>query len=355
LDAVSRRLLKAGWAAGAGPAPGAAVTMDVDSSIFQVYGQAKQGASRGYTGVRGYHPLLATCAGDVHGHGDRQLLHVRLREGKAFTARGAASFITEALNRLRAAMPVHPVFGRGQVTMRADSGFYNRKVIRACRKAGARFSITVRQNPSIARAIAQIPEQAWAPIPYWSTDTEAFGVDEHGQPVSGADVAEIPYTCFAGSKDATQVRLIVRRVRPTPGTQLELITAFSYHAFVTDRPGDLLSLEADHRAHAKVEQVIADLKGGCGLAHLPSGSFNANAAWLALCAIAYQLARFAAALAGPGWRTATTETLRRWLVAIPARLVHSARRFHLRMPVNWPYRDDFTQLRRTIQTLPAPG
>jgi hypothetical protein len=236
------------------------------------------------------------------------------------------------------------------VTLRADSGFYSRDVIRACRRGNARFSVTARMNPSVRRAIAAIPEQAWTPIPYWSSDG-TFGLDEDGKPVSGADVAETSYTAFAGTRDAIDVRLVVRRVRPTPGSQLALDVAFSYHAFITDRDGELLEIEADHRRHAVVEQVIADLKGGCGLAHLPSGRFAANAGWLALVSLAYNLGRWCAALTSPGWRTITTTTLRTRLLAVPGRLVHTARRLHLRLPRHWPWEADYQQLQDAIARL----
>ena len=347
LDAVTRELLARAWAAGAGPAPGAEVTIDLDSTICQVYGAAKQGAAFGYTKVRGYHPLLATCAGDTHGRGATQLLHSRLRGGNAHTARGAGTFVAETLSRLRDAMPVDDQGQQGQVLLRADSGFYSRAVIRAALAADALFSITVRANPSIRAAIAGIDEDAWVPIPYWSTDG-TFSYHDDATPVSGADVAEASYTAFADTPDAVDVRLVVRRVRPTPGSQLALDVVFGYHAFITDRDGDLLAVEADHRRHAVIEQVIADLKGGAGLAHLPSGKFAANAAWLALCGIAYNLGRWCAALAGPGWATATTATLRRTLFAIPGRLVHSARRLRLRLPENWPWQQALHDLRAAI-------
>ena len=301
LDAVTRTLLVAAWRAGAGPAPGADVTVDLDSTICEVYGLAKQGAARGYTGVRGYHPLLASCAGDTAGGGATQLLHARLRGGNAGSGRGAGSFVTEVLTRLHDALPANRAGRQGVVTLRADSGFYSRKVIRACRRGNARFSVTVRMNPSVRRAIAAIPEHAWTPIPYWSSDG-TFGQADDDTPISGADVAETGYTAFAGTPDAVDVRLVVRRVRPTPGSQLALDVAFSYHAFISDRDGALLDLEADHRRHAVVEQVIADLKGGCGLAHLPSGRFAANAGWLALVALAYNLGRWCTALISPRWQ-----------------------------------------------------
>src|SRR3954447_22520931 len=189
-------------------------------------------------------------------------------------------------------------------------------MLATARKFGVRFSITARQDKRIKAAIEAIPDDAWTPIPYWLSTPE----------VSGADVAETPYTAFAGTKDAVQVRLVVRRVRPTPGTQLALFTAWDYHAMVTDRDGELLEAEADHRRHAVVEQSIAELNSA-GLAHLPSGVFFANAAWLALAVIAPNLGRAVGALAE--MPRATIATLRRRLFTIPARLVHTARRLHL--------------------------
>ncbi len=317
LDAVTRELLARLWAAGAGPGdPAGPLTFDLDSTICPVYGRAKQGAGFGYTKVRGYHPQLATLAETG------QVLFSRLRGGPAGAARGAKSFLTETISRLRHAG------ASGPLTVRADSAFYARAVLSTARKFGVRFSVTVRQDKKIRAAIAAIPESAWVPIPYWLTTPE----------VSGADVAETSYTCFAHTPDAIEVRLIVRRVRPTPGSQLALFTDWDYHALVTDRSGDVLEIEADHRRHAVVEQSIAELKSA-GLAHLPSGRFMANAAWLAFAVIAHNLGRAVGALAGMG--RATTTTLRRRLLAIPGRIVHTARRLHLRLPTNWPWSGAF--------------
>ena len=93
---------------------------------------------------------------------------------------------------------------------------------------------------------------------------------------SAADVAETNYIPFASEPDAVPVRLVVRRVKPTPGSRLALFADYSYHAFITDRNGDTLDLEAGHRRHAEVENAIRDLKYGVGLNHLPSGRFAAN-------------------------------------------------------------------------------
>ena len=256
LDRVSRELLARAWQAGAGPGDGP-LTIDLDSTICETYGLAKEGARHhGYTGKRGYHPLLAIAAGT----GD--VLMSRLREGRANTARGAAHFLRETVGRVRYAG------ANGRLTLRADSGFYTHGVVSVCRKMDVRFSITIRQHKSLHNLIEAIPEDAWTPIPYWMD--------------GAADVAETTCTPFQAEADAAPVRLIVRRVKPTPGSQLALFAKYSYHGFITDRDGELLELEADHRRHAEIENAIRDLKYGVGLNHLPSGRFAANGAWLAV-------------------------------------------------------------------------
>ena len=325
LDRVSGEFLARAWAAGAGPGV-AAVTVDVDSSVHETYGLAKQGGSRfSYNHVRGYHPLYAVVAGTG------EVVHARLRGGNAHAGRGAASFLTETFARVRAAGALGPV------VLRADSAFYTRSVVAACAKADVRFSITVKlHRGGIRDAIAAIPEAEWAPIPYF---------------LDGAHVAETTYRPFGGKQG--ECRLIVRRVRPTPGSQLALLTEFSYHAFITDRPGDTLALEADHRRHAEVENTIRDLKYGVGLNHLPSGRFGANAAWLALNVIAHNLARFSSRL-GLCAEPITTQTLRRHHLALPGRMTRSARRFTLHLPSRWPWASVFTaalQRHRSIALL----
>jgi len=331
LDAVSRELLARLWAAGAGPADLARpLTIDLDSTIVQVHGRAKQGAAFGYTKVRGYHPQLATCAQTG------QVLMSRLRGGSAGAARGAASFLTETVSRTRGAGAT------GQLTVRADSAFYSKTVIATAAKFGVRFSITARQDKRLRAAIEKIDQDAWQPIPYWLSTPE----------VSGADIAEIPFTVFAGDKrHARQVRLVVRRVRPTPGSQLALFTTWDHHAFVTDRTLPLAEVEADHRRHAIVEQSIAELKSA-GLAHLPSGKFTANAAWLALTVMAHNLGRAVGQLAGPDLHQATAATLRRKVFTMPGRLVHTGRRRHLRLPANWPWADPVRLALTRITAIP---
>jgi hypothetical protein len=310
LDAVSRELLRRAWAAGAGPGD-EALTIDVDSTICETYGLAKEGGSRfTYNHLRGYHPLVAVVAGT----GD--IVHARLRGGNANSGRAAANFLAETFARVRSAG------ARGEITLRADSGFYTKKVIDTCRRGGARFSVTVRLQKGLHTAIAAIPDEDWTPIPYF---------------LDGADVAETDYRPF-GEKDP--VRLIVRRVRPTPGSQLALFCEFSHHAFITDRQGDTLALEADHRRHADVENTIRDLKYGVGLNHFPSGRFGANGAWLALNVMAHNLARWTTRI-GFGETLVRTKTFRRHHLALPGRLTCSGRRLWLHLPSRWPWREDF--------------
>jgi hypothetical protein len=325
LDAVSRELLARAWAAGAGPGA-APFTIDLDSTICETYGLAKEGAlHHGYTGVRGYHPLLAVAAGT----GD--VLMARLREGRANTARGAAHFLTETIGRILYAG------ASSEITMRADSGFYAHEIVAVCQRLGVRYSITVRQQRSLRRVIEAIPQDAWAPIPYWLE--------------GGADVAETTYTPFAGEKGAKPVRLIVRRVKPTPGSQLALFALYDYHAFITDRDGGTLALEADHRRHSEIENAIRDLKYGVGLNHLPSGKFAANGAWLAVQVIAHNLARWTARI-GLGAGIVTTRTLRRRLFGLAGRLTRSARRVTLHLPARWPWAIGFTAALTRLRAIP---
>ena len=216
LDRVSRELLSRAWAAGAGPGDGP-LTIDLDSTICETYGLAKEGARHhGYTGQRGYHPLLAVAAGTG------EVLMSRLREGRANTARGAAHFLRETAGWVR--------YGgaSGQLTVRADSGFYTHSVVSVCRQLDVRFSITVRQHKSLRNLIEAIPETDWTPIPYWMDGAAA--------------VAETTYTPFQSEPDAAPVRLIVRRVKPTPGSQLALFASYSYHGCITDQEGETLEL-----------------------------------------------------------------------------------------------------------------
>ncbi len=328
LDRVSRELLARAWAAGAGPED-EPLTIDLDSTVCETYGLGKEGARHhGYTGQRGYHPLLAVAAdtGDV--------LMARLRQGRSNTARSAAHFLRETVCRVRYAGAT------GQLIVRADSGFYSHAIVAVCRKLDVRFSITVRQHARLRNIIEPIPEKDWTPISYWMD--------------GAADVAETTYTPFQSELDAAPARLIVRRVQPTPSSQLALFANCSYHAFITDREGDTLDLEADHRRHAEVENAIRDLKYDVGLNHLPSGRFPANAAWLAVQAIAHNLSRWTARI-GLGEQILTTKTLRRRFFSLAGRLTRKARRLTLHLPQRWPWENQFSRALTRLRALPLPS
>jgi hypothetical protein len=311
--------------------------LDVDDTIRATYGYAKQGAGYGYSGVKGLNALLATLSAPG---GAPMIVATRLRKGSANSARGAARLVADALKTSRACG------ASGLLVVRADSAFYGRDVA-AIVRAKARFSITARQDAAVKRAIAAIGEDAWTTIRY----PHAVFDEQLGQWVSDAEVAEVPFTAFAsrGKKHAMTARLIVRRVRDqnpdhvVPDEQGELFPAWRHHAVFTDSPLVMLQAEADHRRHAIIEQVIADLKNG-PLAHLPSGKFNANGAWLVLATMAFNLTRAAGALASLFHAKATTATIRRQLINVPARPVRSARRIHLRLPTNWPWADAWLAL-----------
>ena len=325
---MSRELLSRAWPAGAGPGPGP-LTIDLDSTICETYGLAKEGARHhGYTGQRGYHPLLAVAAGT----GD--VLMARLREGRANTARGAAHFLRETVGRVRCAG------ARGQLTVRADSGFYTHALVSACRKLDVRFSITIRQHASLRNLIEAIPEPDWTPITYWMD--------------GAADVAETTYTPFQSESGAAPVRLIVRRVKPSPGSQLALFANYSYHGFITDREGDTLELEAGHRRHAEIENAIRDLKYGVGLNHMPSGRFAANGAWLTMQVMAHNLARWTARI-GLGEQIVTTKTLPRRVLGLAGRLTRSARRSPLHLPRRWPWEEQFSRALAGLRAIPLPA
>jgi hypothetical protein len=311
LDKLSEALLARAWAAGVGPGA-APLTIDVDSTITEVHGYAKQGAAYGYTRVLGYHPLLAVRADPG------EILHTRMRKGSANTARGAQRFVRETVGRVRRAGAAGPL------TLRADSGFWSTAVMDACADHDVRYSITVRRTKAVREAIDTIAEDAWVDIDY----------------TAGGE-AQVAETTLAGR------RLIVRRTRIT-GQQPRLFDTWRSHAFVTDRPGDAVTLDADHRHHAVVELAIRDLKDGAGLAHCPSGVFNANAAWLVLAALAHNTLRWTALL------DALAKTIRRRLLTLPGRLTRSARVLTLHLPTRWPWARQFTLALRRLRALPTP-
>jgi hypothetical protein len=316
LDRVFGQALARAWAAGAGPGDGRLV-VDVDSFVGEVHGYAKQGAAFGYTRQRGYHPILASRADTG------EVLHLRLRKGSANTSRGALRFVDELIARVGRAGAT------GVKLLRADSGFWNKRIFARLERAGWQYSIGVRLQPHVRAAIEQIPEHAWQTL----TDYP---------PTSEAQIAETTLG---------QQRLIVRRVR-TLDAQGTLLPTWEHYPFLTNRTEPLEVVEAEHRQHAVVELCIRDLKDQA-LAHFPSGRFFANAAWTVIAALAHNLLRWTSVLGLPGRTVRAARTLRRRLLAIPGRLTRTARRWTLHLPARWPWRQDFIDALTRIRALPA--
>jgi hypothetical protein len=311
--------------------------------VRATYGYGKQGAGRGYTGVKGLNALIATVSTRS---GPPVIAATRLRKGSTNSARGAARLVADALVTAQAAG------ASGLRVLRADSAFYNHDVIAAVSRQRARFSITARQDSAVRKAIASIDQSAWTTIRY---PNAVFDEDQQRW-ISDAEVAEIGYTAFTSRPHNQQItaRLIVRRVPDlNPANQNELFTVYRHHAVFTNSPLPMLAAEAAHRAHAIIEQVIADLKNG-PLAHLPSGKFWANSAWLVCAGIAFNLTRAAGALASAFHARATTATIRAQLITVPARLARSARRLALHLPADWPWEQAWQQLFTITRHGPPP-
>lgn len=321
---------------------GERVMVDLDDTIIEVHGYQKQGASFGYSGVRGLNALIVTASTTSSAP---VILGQRLRQGKTGSPKGAARIVGDALATLRRVDPR----SSARPLLRADSAFYGHATIGTAIKAGADVSVTVRMDPAVKAAIATIPEDEWEMIEY----TDSIRDDATGQLISKAEVAEVAFTAFRSRKKAERVegRLVVRRIpdlNPNKVEQPTLFDTYRHHAFFTTTDKQAMgTVVADktHRAHAIIEQVHADLKAG-PLAHLPSGVFTANSAWLVLAVIAFNLTRAAGLIADHAGRLAraTTATIRRTLISVPARLARSARRITLHLPQAWPWQTAFDQL-----------
>ena len=305
------------------------VFVDIDSLLRPVYGHAKQGASYGHSKVagkqilrKGLSPLAATistagCAPVIAG--------MRLRAGKTGSGKGAGRMVASAIGTARAAG------AREQILVRGDSAYGSRAVVAACMRHGAQFSLVMTRNPAVERAIAAIDESAWTPVCY----PGAVRDPDTGGWISDAEVAEISYTAFASTPDRITARLVVRRVKDARFPDA-LFPVWRYHPFFTDTELPIEQADITHRQHAIIETVFADLIDG-PLAHIPSGRFGANSAWVLCAAISHNLLRAAGVLAGDQHTRARGSTLRRKIVNVPARLARPQRRPILHLPTHWPW------------------
>ena len=316
--------------------------LDVDDTLVEVHGYAKQGAGFGYTRVRGINALLATLS--TTGSAP-VIVAQRLRKGACNSSRGAKRLVGDAVKTARRLLGPN-----GRVLVRMDSAYYGRGPVHAALAGGAAVSVTVRLDNRIRAAIASLDEGSWTPIEY----TNAIFDEDAGAWISRTEVTEIGFTAFAAQRKADHVqgRLVVRRIpdlnaaKHRAAGQDTLFDIWRFHAFFTTADSQLLdTVAADktHRGHAVIEQVHADLKGSA-LAHLPSGVFTANAAWLVLAVIAFNLTRAAGALTGTKLARATTATVRRKLIHVPARAASRGRRLILHLPHAWPWQTAWSDL-----------
>ena len=352
LDAVGGRLLAGlvgsvpGLLSGAESGEGIAF-VDVDDTIREVHGYAKQAAAYGYSKVRGLNIQLATVSTPLVAP---VIARARLRRGNTASAAGAGRMLAQAINTARAAGV------NGRILCRADSAYYGHAFVGTAIRAKAWFSVTTRMTPTVVTAIAGIAEDAWRPIKY----PHAIFEETEQRWISDAEVAEVPFTAFTGRRKAEHVkcRLIVRRVKrlqrlASDGTeQGELFATYRHHGFITNSTLGLVEADERHRDHAVVEQVIAELKDG-PLAHLPSGKYAANAAWVALAVIAFNLARAAAVAADLA--KARWATLRRQIINVPARIASTGRRLVLHLPTHWPWARAWETLHVAATGPPEPA
>ncbi len=328
------------------PRPVRITFLDVDDTIRQVHGYAKQGAGFGYSGVRGLNIQLATLTTPTAAP---VIARARLRRGNVGSASGAGRLVAQAMTTAKAAGVA------GQVMVRADSAYFGWALVGAAIRHGAWFSVTARMNKKVTATIAAIPDDAWTPIKY----PHAIWEETESRWVSDAEVAEVPFVAFTSRRKAQHVscRLVVRRVkrlqpRASDGSeQGELFATWRYHAFITNSTLGMVQADEFHRDHAIVEQVIAELKDG-PIAHLPSGSYRANAAWVAMAVIAFNLARVTAVAAD--MKAARWATVRRKIINVPARVATTGRRLILHLPQAWPWADNWETV-YTLATGPPPA
>ena len=320
--------------------------IDIDSLLRPVYGHRKQGASYGHTKIagkqvlrKGLSPLATTISTSTSAP---VIAGMRLRAGKTGSGKGAGRMVAQAIGTARAAG------ASGKILVRGDSAYGSRAVVRACLRGKATFSLVMTKNRAIQRAIGSIAADQWTPVRY----PNAVQDPDTGAWISDAEVAEVPYTAFASTPERITARLVVRRVTDARYPEA-LFPVWRYHPFFTN--SELPTVEADivHRRHAIIETVFADLIDG-PLAHLPSGHFGANSAWVLGAAISHNLLHAAGTLAGPGHHVARGATLRRRIITVPARLARPGRKPVLHLPSRWPWAPAWLRLWHHV-TSPSPA
>ena len=320
------------------------VTLDLDSFDSQVYGRFKQGAAFNYRGERCYDTQLATWAER------RRILALELRSGNLNEHPTAIEVARRALK----ALPED----HGPVQARTDSGFESVAIFHEWRRRGVGFTCSLKRSPTLHQLRLGIPGRAWRPALLMPT----------------AEIAETTYAPKGWRHES--LRLIVRRVRipieelsqdarsrrrrTVPAAQLELAIegrveyVYGYSFILTDLEGDAAEIELWHRQRGQMEERVKEVKLGDGLLHFPLGSLDANRVWQTAGVIAHNLIALLSAVVAdvnhrhlqeqlqqspePPPRPAAarvaahnTKLVRRWLLAVPGRVLHSGRRVVLRL------------------------
>lgn len=321
--------------------------IDIDSLLRPVFGKGKQGASFGHTKIASKQVLrkgLSPLATTISTTGTAPVVAgIRLRAGKAASGRGAARMVREAIGTAR------DLGATGTILARGDSAFGSAAVVNTCIKEGVGFSVVLSKNPAVNRAIATIGQEGWTPVHYPGAVLDP----DTGTLISDAEVAEVPFTAFAATKNAVTARLIVRRVRDQTRGE-ELFPVWRYHPFFTNNDEPVTQADITHRKHAIIETVFADLIDG-PLAHMPSGRFAANAAWAICAAITHNLLRAAGTLASPKQAVARGATLRAQIVNLPARLARPQGRPVLHLPAHWPWNKQWENLWHNVFDTGTPA
>ena len=322
--------------------PGADVRafIDIDSLLRPVYGHTKQGASYGHTKIagkqvlrKGLSPLVTTIGTDTAAP---VIAGMRLRAGRTGSGKGAGRMVAQAITTARA------VGVSGSLLVRGDAAYGTRAVVGACRRAGAQFSLVLTKNAAVQKAIEAIEDDAWTPVAY----PGAVRDPDTGAWISDAEVAETTYTAFASTPNPITARLIVRRVKDARYPDA-LFQVWRYHPFFTNSTEPVADAVVSHRRHAIIETTFADMIDG-RLAHMPSGHFGANSAWVLCAVIAHNLMRAAATLTGARHAAARGASLRRKIINVPARLARPQRKPILHLPSHWPWAQAWLALWRNI-------
>ncbi len=293
------------------------ITLDLDSSIFQVYGYLKEGVRYAYNNMKGFNPLLCFWSET------RLLIGARLRSGNRHSAHKAVSFLTECLARLPQGRRIH---------VRMDAGFYAREIVEFLVGRGLEFSISARLTEALRAGIDALPEESWKPYP-WEEGTE---------------YVELSYK---PSSWPHAFRMLVKRQPLHEGNQL-VLGGYFYTPVITNRRGAASSLLKYHLARGGAENYIEEFKNNVSARLLPSQNFMANYAWLVIAQLAYNLGQWFKLLVLPASsHSHQFKKLRLHWFCVAARIIRSARSTKIALARGHDAAERFARAQATILLL----